>query len=91
MPPGIKPTPPRPSQWDNLLGTSPEHESAASVADAVAADLLERLERMETRLEQIETRLNESNAKEDLDRAAAAAAARILREELATLLAEKAE
>jgi predicted nucleic acid-binding Zn-ribbon protein len=48
---------------------------------------------MEKRIEQLEARLDkmESGAKEELDRAAAAAAARILREELAAILAEEAE
>jgi flagellar biosynthesis/type III secretory pathway protein FliH len=48
---------------------------------------------MEKRLEQLEALLNkmENNAREELARAAAAAAARILREELATLFAAGAE
>jgi hypothetical protein len=47
---------------------------------------------LEKRLQSLEERLDkmESNAKEELERAAAAAAARILREELAAISAEGA-
>jgi len=51
---------------------------------ASAAALEKRLDHLETRLDTIKT-----DAKEDLDRAAASAAARILREELAAILTEE--
>ena len=93
IPPGLRSgtTPPLPNQWDSLLGSSPDQAPAES--GAVPPDLLDRVERMEKRLEQLEALLNkmENNAREELDRAAAAAAARILREELATLFAAGAE
>jgi flagellar biosynthesis/type III secretory pathway protein FliH len=88
--------PPLPRQWDNLLGGAPEQAQAAqpsgSAPDAAAVPpmFLEQMERMEKRLKHLEARLDtmESSAKEELERAAAAAAARILREELAAILAE---
>ncbi|MDR2695178.1 MAG: hypothetical protein LBC79_02200 [Deltaproteobacteria bacterium] len=88
-------TPPLPRQWENLLGSVPERDPAAPPGSApgvapVAPAFLERMERLEKRLAQLETRLNgmERGAREDLDRAAASAAARILREELAAIFAE---
>jgi len=85
--------PPLPSQWDSLLGSPPEEDPAADAPGAVSTELLERLEHMEKRLERLEALLNtlENNSKEEMDRAAAAAAARILREELATLFAAGSE
>ena len=63
--------------------------SAATEGD-VSATLNATLEKMAERLEGLEARLTkmESNAKADLERAAAVAAARILREELAAILSE---
>jgi hypothetical protein len=56
----------------------------------VPPDIQARLERMEKRLELLEARLDKmaSSAGEDMERAAAAAAARILREEMAAVFAE---
>jgi flagellar biosynthesis/type III secretory pathway protein FliH len=74
-----------------LLGNTAEQASSAQPS-AIPPALLQQLERMEKRLEQLEARLDtlENGAKEKLERAAAAAAARILREELAAMLVEGA-
>jgi len=60
-------------------------ELSASITVSSAA-LEKRLEQLEARLDTMKT-----DAKEDLDRAAAAAAARILREELTAILTEEAK
>ena len=90
---------PLPRQWENLPGGTPEQTRTTQPAESAPGIFplppvfLEQFERMEKRLEHLEMRLDamERDAKAELERAAAIAAARILREELAALIAEVAE
>jgi hypothetical protein len=85
--PKAAPAPQEPEAQVECMEKQMAELRAAATASAAA------LEKAEKRLELLEARLDavESGAKEELERAAAVAAARILREELAAMFAEGAE